>query len=134
MSSDTSPAAHRPVSNRTPVELAGAIYGTILVTALIAALSEDEGADPLEIGAAVILSTLVFWLAHVYARLLAIQVSERRLSIAEVRDTAVEEWPMVQSVALPVAVLVLAPVGSSRTTPPSRSRSGSALGRCSSGG
>jgi hypothetical protein len=51
--------------------LASAIYGTILSTALIAAYSEDPGSDPLQVAVAVVVTSLVFWIAHAYAGVLA---------------------------------------------------------------
>jgi hypothetical protein len=98
------------VADRKPAKLARAIYGTILVTAVVAALSEDEDADPLEIALAVLVTTLVFWLAHVYASMLANAVGGR-VTFADARELALEEWPLVQSAALPIAALLLAPVG-----------------------
>jgi hypothetical protein len=99
------------MADRRLAQAAGAIYGTILVTAVVTALSEDEGASPTEIAVAAILTSLVFWLAHVYSRVLAISVGERAFTWAVARDTAVEEWPMVQSAGPPVAALLLAPIG-----------------------
>jgi hypothetical protein len=98
------------MADRKPAKLARAIYGTILVTAVVAALSEDEDANPLEIGLAVLATSLVFWLAHVYASMLATSVGGR-LTFAHARELAMEEWPLVQSSALPIAALLLAPVG-----------------------
>ena len=44
-----------------------AIYGTILVTAVIVALSEDPNASARELAEAVATTTVVFWLAHAYS-------------------------------------------------------------------
>jgi hypothetical protein len=97
--------------DRRLAQVAGAIYGTILITALVTALSEDEEADPTEIALAAVLTSFVFWLAHVYARVLAGSVGDRRFTWADARDTALEEWPMVQSAVPAVAALLLGPIG-----------------------
>jgi hypothetical protein len=53
------------------VRLAGAIYGNIVVTAVVASLPEDDDTSSLELVVAALGTVLVFWLAHVYARVLA---------------------------------------------------------------
>ena len=50
--------------------LAGAIYGTILATSVVAGLSEGGTVDKGPAALVVITSSLVFWLAHVYAGVL----------------------------------------------------------------
>jgi hypothetical protein len=88
---------------------AGAIYGTILVTALIAGLSEDAELSAASIVGSVLAVTIVFWLAHAYADSVAhyVESGERR-SIGAVRDSLLFEWPLVQSAFGPCAALSLA--------------------------
>jgi hypothetical protein len=84
--------------------IAGAIYGQILATAVVAGLSEDGGISCGEIFAGVAVTSLVFWLAHVYAEGMARQLDRSRpLRRAEIRDVAAHEWPIVQAAA-PVLV------------------------------
>jgi hypothetical protein len=91
-------------------QLAGAIYGTILSTALIAAYSEDPGSDPLQVAAAVLVTSLVFWLAHAYAGVLA-RGSESGEGIGLVPSELARQWPVVSGSVPPVAPLLLAPMG-----------------------
>ena len=103
-----------PVNARTSDThtVARTIYGTILVTALVAGLSEDESIDAWRILVSVTGTTLVFWAAHVYAELLSRRLSARRsLSWAEMRESMGEELPMVQA-GIPAALaLGLAALG-----------------------
>jgi hypothetical protein len=92
--------------------LAGAIYGQIIATSTVAALSTDA-----ELGAEVILGALVatmlvFWIAHAYAEVTSATVMRARaLPIGEIRAVMGKEWPIAQS-AIPVAIpLVLAALG-----------------------
>lgn len=77
--------------------VAGAIYGTILATTVVAA----SGHEPETIDKAAILvlgTSVVFWLAHVYSLALAGRVVARRpLRRDEMVSLAVAEWPMLQS-------------------------------------
>ena len=58
--------------------VARTIYGTILITALVAGLSETEDIDAWQILVSVTVTTLVFWAAHVYAEVLSQQLAAGR--------------------------------------------------------
>lgn len=87
-------------------EVAGAIYGTILATTVVAAL----GHDPTKIDASIVIvlgTSFVFYAAHVYSLTVAARmVAHRPLTRTEVRTIAVTEWPMLQS-SWPVLVPLL---------------------------
>lgn len=100
----------------TPLEhrahhLAGAIYGTILATTVVAA----AGDHPESLGRTTVLvlgTSLVFWLAHVYAvELAARMVARRPLRRSEVVGVARAEWPMLQSSWPIVLTLLLGVLG-----------------------
>lgn len=97
---------------RLPANVARAIYGQILVTSLVAALSEDSDIDAAYILVSVMVTVVVFWLAHVYAESMSRGLEARRhLDWVEVRHLAAAEWPLVQA-AIPTAiVLALGAVG-----------------------
>jgi hypothetical protein len=86
--------------------IAGAVYGTILATTVVASLGHDP--NKLEHSLAIVLFTsAVFWAAHVYSLMVAGRmVAGRKLTRVEVREIAVNEWPMLQS-SLPVALPLL---------------------------
>jgi hypothetical protein len=94
--------------------LAGAIYGTILVTSVVAAAdSSDAIWQSLGI---VEVTVLVFWLAHVYAHALAWSLdSEQPFSPRELRPIARKEWPLLQAAVVPTIALVAGGVGLIRT-------------------
>ncbi|WP_066462331.1 hypothetical protein [Sanguibacter suarezii] len=77
--------------------LAGAIYGTILATSVVAA----AGHDPATIDRAALLvlgTSVIFWLAHVYSLALAARMVLRRpVRRDELVSLARAEWPMLQS-------------------------------------
>ncbi len=90
--------------------LARAIYGTILSTALVVAYSEDPGSDPLQVAAAVLTASLVFWIAHAYADLLASEAIGER-AFTHLREELGREWPLVLGSIPPLFPLLLAPLG-----------------------
>jgi hypothetical protein len=96
-------------SERRRAQAISAIYGAVLATAVIAALSEDAGAGPLELVGATVNTSVVFWLAHVFARF----VGERAADWVSadwhnLRQLSFEEIPMIAAALLPAAVLGLA--------------------------
>lgn len=91
---------------------ARAIYGTILVMAVITGVSHDESIGPGKLIGAVVATTFVFWLAHVYAEVLGRRLEgERRPTLANIRSTMRGEWPLVEAALLPVLGLLLGVIG-----------------------
>ena len=88
------------------------MYGLILATAVIAISRESDPSDAGQAALSVLVTALVFWLAHVYARLLGTAVShDRGLTRAAVAWAAREHWSLVE-VAIPlVLVLGLGAIG-----------------------
>jgi hypothetical protein len=90
---------------------AAAVYGSILVTALIAVL-DHEHATPSALVGGVAATVGVFWLAHVWSGLIGERVvTARRFDWRRVRHVAAEEWPMVESAAWPLSALALSLAG-----------------------
>jgi hypothetical protein len=92
---------------------ARAIYGTILVMAVIVALSHDGSVTSAELITGVLATTFVFWIAHVYAEVLGQRVEGEggRPTLANVAVAARGEWPLVESALLPVLCLLVGVVG-----------------------
>ncbi len=90
--------------------LAGGIYGTILVTSIVAAADSSE-AIWLSLGV-VEITMIVFWLAHVYAGALARSIdSDEAFSGGEVRRSVRREWPLLQAAIVPSLALVAGGIG-----------------------
>jgi hypothetical protein len=85
---------------------AGAIYGTILAMSVVAAGANGQSRD-LRLAFAVVATSIVFWLAHVYAEALGRQIAQNRpYRLADRAAIAREEWPMAQA-SLPFAACLL---------------------------
>jgi hypothetical protein len=96
-------------SERRRAQAISAIYGAVLVTAVIAALSEAPDAGPLELVGATVNTSLVFWLAHVFARFVGERAGDRdSAEWHSVPQLLSQEIPMVAAALLPVAALGLA--------------------------
>ena len=78
--------------------VAGAIYGQVLVTSFVAARSEAKSIDAGEVFAGLLFTMIVFWLAHTYADAVARRLRRGNpLTWREVWTIAKYEWPMLQA-------------------------------------
>jgi hypothetical protein len=90
---------------------AGAIYGTILSMAVISTASSDPSLGAVAIAAWAVATAFVFFLAHVYASIVARGFARPANALNLLREESRYEWPMVQGAVLPAAVMMLAPLG-----------------------
>ena len=97
----------RPRVTRTAGSVSEAIYGLILAVSVIAVSREYDSTNAGLVGVTVFVTGVVFWLAHVYARVLATSMMrEQGLNRSEVRELLRHDWPLVE-VTIPL-VLILA--------------------------
>jgi hypothetical protein len=97
----------RPRVLRTSGSVVEAIYGLILATSVIAVSREYNSSNAGIIAVTVLVTGVVFWLAHVYSRVLAGWISQRRmLDRSEIGEALRHDWPLVE-VTMPL-VLILA--------------------------
>ncbi|MCB0857142.1 MAG: hypothetical protein KDB57_03370 [Solirubrobacterales bacterium] len=93
------------------VNYAGAIYGTVISMTVIATSSKDASLDPMEIAGWAATTAIVFWLAHVYADIVAAGYSTVREALGHARAAFRAEWPIVQGAMIPVVAMLAAPLG-----------------------
>lgn len=92
--------------------LAGFIYGTIVVLAVLVAGAKAYPHDAGKIAALVVVTCVVFWLAHVYSHAVSLVVArEQHISLAEVRHIARREGSLVEAAVPPVGALLLGALG-----------------------
>lgn len=85
--------------------LAGSLYGTVLVTSVLVAFTDSE--RPGLIIAGVLVTTVVFAIAHAWARALAGSGAERKpFDRHALRHAVGHEWAIVEA-ALPASVVLL---------------------------
>lgn len=92
-------------------EIAGTVYGTIVVMGALTAGSHDEP-DPWRLATIAAATVLVLWVAHVYSHALAETINAgRRLDRAELGAVARRELPIVFAAVGPVFALALGALG-----------------------
>ncbi|MGW0229436.1 hypothetical protein ACWDWO_14050 [Actinopolymorpha singaporensis] len=87
------------------VDYAGAVYGSLLAASVIAGTSPGRHPVPAPALAILLLATgLVFWFAHVYARLIGDRAHGAVWSRAEIRSVGAAELPLVKASVPPAAM------------------------------
>jgi len=93
-------------------DLAGFVYGTIVVLSVIVAAAKAFPHQPGHVAVLVGVTTVVFWLAHVYAHGLGFSIEhDVHLSLSELFTIARREAAIVGAGALPELALLLGAFG-----------------------
>lgn len=88
--------------------IAGTVYGTIVVMAVIAAGSRGDGTNPWRLAVFVAATVLLLWVAHFYAHALSSSLKmERRLSWGQLGQLARREASVPLAAVAPVGALTL---------------------------
>lgn len=91
--------------------LAGSVYGTVLVSSVIVGLGQT-GLTAGQMMATVAVTALVFGLAHAWANALARSASDRKALAADhLMESLRHEWPMMTAVVPALVALALAALG-----------------------
>jgi hypothetical protein len=89
-------------------QLAGGIYGTVVVAGLLAATGPDDDPEVWPSALWVVVTVVVFWLAHSWARTMARRATGLADRRREMRESLARHWPLVQSAFPPIVVMLLA--------------------------
>jgi hypothetical protein len=101
----------------SPRTISGTVYGTIVVMAALAAGGPSFEHEPWRLLTIVVVTAVIFWVAHVYADGLAESLSlGRRLDVSELKAIARREVSILMAVVLPAVALLLGAVGVVRDT------------------
>jgi hypothetical protein len=88
-----------------------AVYGSILVAALVGAMFEEHVAAQ-TMTLSLLGSVIVFWIAHAWSEVLGERVEDGPMfDRARVKAITMEEWPLVEAGILPSLLLALAWAG-----------------------
>ena len=84
----------------------GLITGTVVCAAVIA-YSSGHVDSVGELSFAMLVTVLVYWLAHLHAVTIASSLTHRHHPLAAFRHAAAETWPIAGASVVPIGVLVL---------------------------
>jgi hypothetical protein len=102
----TAALANAPGALNRERDFTPAIYGSLLVTTLVA-LQARLGADPTFMAMSLAASVVVFWLTHAWASIVNRRLHQR-IGWAEVVEIGVDESPLLLAAVIPGVLLALA--------------------------
>ncbi|MFI1380408.1 hypothetical protein [Embleya sp. NPDC020886] len=91
-------------------DYAGAVYGSLLAASVVATAGTLGQYPRLELSILLIVTGLVFWAAHVYARLAGERVRGSRPTPAELRRVARHERSIVEAAVIPAVTVAVSPL------------------------
>ena len=89
-------------------QLAGGIYGTIVVAGLLAATGPDDDPEIWPTALWVTVTVLVFWLAHSWSLSIARRATGIDTESRSLGRSLANHWPLMQAAFPPLAVMLLA--------------------------
>jgi multidrug transporter EmrE-like cation transporter len=100
-----------PLPHQLPRHVDAGIYGLILGSSIIVAASAEHPGQPGLVEVYLCVTATVFFLAHVYARVIGSWIEGEIPSGASVIGELRREWPMVSAQLLPALFLLLGALG-----------------------
>ncbi|MEV0374171.1 hypothetical protein AB0I10_30935 [Streptomyces sp. NPDC050636] len=91
-------------------DYAGAVYGSLLAASVVAGAGTLGSFPRLELVLLLLGTGVVFWAAHVYARLVGDRLVQHSLSRQEIRQVGADEWPIVQAAVPPAVAVAVSPL------------------------
>ena len=100
--------AEPPAARKT--DYAGAVYGSLLAASVVAGAGTLGSFPRLELALLLLGTGVVFWAAHVYARLVGERLVQQSLSGQEIRRVCADEWPLVETAVPPAVAVAVSPL------------------------
>ncbi|MFF5188492.1 hypothetical protein ACFY30_32830 [Streptomyces sp. NPDC000345] len=100
------PAAGR----RGRAEYTGGVYGSMLAASVVVGAGTFGSFPRVELVLLLLLTGVVFWIAHVHAHLFGARLAQRPPDRAVVREVCREEWPIVEAAVPPALAVAVSPL------------------------
>lgn len=91
-------------------DYAGAVYGSLLAASVVATAGSVGDFPRLQLIVLLLVTGLVFWVAHVYAHLAGERILGRPIDRGEMRRVAGHEWSIVEAAVLPAVAVAISPL------------------------
>ncbi|MGD1221134.1 MULTISPECIES: hypothetical protein [Streptomyces] len=100
----------RRAERRAHANYTGAVYGSMLAASVVIGAGTLGDFPIVELVVLLLLTGLVFWIAHVHAQLFGARMAQRRLDGRVVLEVCREEWPIVQAAVPPAVAVAVSPL------------------------
>ncbi|MEV4437412.1 hypothetical protein AB0K09_00095 [Streptomyces sp. NPDC049577] len=102
--------ARTPPARTARADYTSAVYGSLLAASVVAGAGAVAAPSRPELVVLLLSTGLVFWAAHVFARLFGERILHVPLSRAEIFRVCRGEWPIVKAAVPPSAAVVVSPL------------------------
>ncbi|MET7567563.1 hypothetical protein ABZT04_03540 [Streptomyces sp. NPDC005492] len=105
----TASSAHR-AEHRARADYTGGVYGSMLAASVVIGAGSLGSFPRTELVVLLLLTGVVFWIAHVHAHLFGARLAQRALDRRVVLDVCRDEWPIVNAAVPPAAAVAVSPL------------------------
>lgn len=102
-------AEHRAV-HRARADYTGGVYGSMLAASVLIGAGSLGSFPRTELVLLLLLTGVVFWIAHVHAQLFGARLAQRALDRRVVLLVCRDEWPIAKAAVPPAAAVAVSPV------------------------
>ncbi|MEV7072371.1 hypothetical protein [Streptomyces sp. NPDC093990] len=96
--------------HRSRADYTGGVYGSMLAASVVIGAGALGSFPRLELVVLLLLTGVVFWLAHVHAQLFGARLAREPLDRRVVIHACREEWPIVKAAVPPAAAVAVSPL------------------------
>ncbi|WP_406350776.1 hypothetical protein [Streptomyces sp. NBC_00658] len=102
--------ARRVEERRARADYTGGVYGSMLAASVVVGVGTLGSFPRLELVLLLLLTGVVFWVAHVHAQLFGARLAEHSLDRRIVFEVCRDEWPIVNAAVPPALAVAISPV------------------------
>lgn len=95
---------------RAHADYTGGVYGSVLAASVVVGAGSLGSFPRAELVLLLLLTSLVFWIAHVHAELFGARLARRPPDRREILRACRDEWPIVEAAVPPAAAIALSPL------------------------
>jgi hypothetical protein len=100
----------RRAGRRAPADYTGGVYGSMLAASVIIGAGDLGSFPRTELVLLLLLTGVVFWIAHVHAQLFGARLAQRTLDRRIVLHVFRDEWPIVKAAVPPAVAVAVSPL------------------------
>ncbi|MGW7265940.1 hypothetical protein [Streptomyces sp. NPDC054842] len=112
MSRTPTPAADPTAPSERPAhaDYTGGVYGSMLAASVVIGAGTLGSLPRVQLMLLLLLTGVVFWIAHVHAQLFGARLAQQGLDRRTVLHVCREEWPIVKAAVPPAAAVAVSPL------------------------
>jgi hypothetical protein len=108
--SDADTAWERRAERRAHTDYTGGVYGSMLAASVVIGAGTLGRFPRLELVVLLLVTGVVFWVAHVHAHLFGARLAQDPLNHQVVLHVCRDEWPIIKAAVPPAAAVAVSPV------------------------